>query len=163
MPELFERLCEARERVGRRVRRPAARRRAPPIGGGCKGPCGGSPPSLDEAEFLPSACPAGLREAVQAFAGQPRVQALREERAATRLAQLFQRAGQTMAAGHCERRGCPRALSTGSNRCCAATPIWRMLAERPAVLTRLLRLLGLARWPMRYLMQHPGVHRRIGR
>jgi glutamate-ammonia-ligase adenylyltransferase len=32
-----------------------------------------------------------------------------------------------------------------------------MLAERPEVLRRLLRLLGLARWPMRYLMQHPGV------
>jgi len=32
-----------------------------------------------------------------------------------------------------------------------------LLAERPAVLNRLLRLLGLARWPMRYLMRHPGV------
>jgi glutamate-ammonia-ligase adenylyltransferase len=32
-----------------------------------------------------------------------------------------------------------------------------LLAERPEVQNRLLRLLGLARWPMRYLMQHPGV------
>ena len=32
-----------------------------------------------------------------------------------------------------------------------------LLVERPAVQARLLRLLGLARWPMRYLMQHPGV------
>ncbi|TAK75621.1 MAG: glutamine-synthetase adenylyltransferase [Aquabacterium sp.] len=32
-----------------------------------------------------------------------------------------------------------------------------LLAERPQVLRRLLRLLTLARWPMRYLMQHPGV------
>ncbi|RZL07904.1 MAG: glutamine-synthetase adenylyltransferase, partial [Rubrivivax sp.] len=32
-----------------------------------------------------------------------------------------------------------------------------MLAERPEVLKRLLRLLGLARWPSRYLMAHPGV------
>jgi len=32
-----------------------------------------------------------------------------------------------------------------------------LLAERPEVLARLLRLLGLARWPMRYLMRHPGV------
>jgi glutamate-ammonia-ligase adenylyltransferase len=30
-----------------------------------------------------------------------------------------------------------------------------MLVERPEVQTRLLRLLGLARWPMRYLMLHP--------
>lgn len=32
-----------------------------------------------------------------------------------------------------------------------------LLSERPEVLKRLLRLLGLARWPMRYLMSHPGV------
>ena len=32
-----------------------------------------------------------------------------------------------------------------------------LLVERPEVQNRLLRLLGLARWPMRYLMRHPGV------
>ena len=32
-----------------------------------------------------------------------------------------------------------------------------LLVERPEVQRRLLRLLGLARWPMRYLMRHPGV------
>jgi glutamate-ammonia-ligase adenylyltransferase len=32
-----------------------------------------------------------------------------------------------------------------------------MLVERPEVQSRLLSLLGLARWPMRYLMLHPGV------
>jgi glutamate-ammonia-ligase adenylyltransferase len=32
-----------------------------------------------------------------------------------------------------------------------------MLVERPEVQNRLLSLLGLARWPMRYLMLHPGV------
>jgi glutamate-ammonia-ligase adenylyltransferase len=32
-----------------------------------------------------------------------------------------------------------------------------LLVERPEVQARLLRLLGLARWPMRYLMRHPGV------
>ena len=32
-----------------------------------------------------------------------------------------------------------------------------LLVERPEVQQRLLGLLGLARWPMRYLMQHPGV------
>jgi glutamate-ammonia-ligase adenylyltransferase len=32
-----------------------------------------------------------------------------------------------------------------------------LLLERPEVLGRLLRLLGLARWPMRYLLRHPGV------
>jgi glutamate-ammonia-ligase adenylyltransferase len=32
-----------------------------------------------------------------------------------------------------------------------------LLVERPEVQKRLLRLLGLARWPMQYLMRHPGV------
>jgi glutamate-ammonia-ligase adenylyltransferase len=32
-----------------------------------------------------------------------------------------------------------------------------LLAERPEVQRRLLRLLGMARWPMQYLMRHPGV------
>ena len=32
-----------------------------------------------------------------------------------------------------------------------------LLLERPVVHERLLRLLGVARWPARYLMQHPGV------
>jgi glutamate-ammonia-ligase adenylyltransferase len=32
-----------------------------------------------------------------------------------------------------------------------------LLVERPEVHNRLLRLLGLARWPIRYLMLHPGV------
>ena len=32
-----------------------------------------------------------------------------------------------------------------------------LLVERAEVQQRLLRLLGLARWPMRYLMRHPGV------
>ena len=32
-----------------------------------------------------------------------------------------------------------------------------MMLERPAVHERLLRLLGAAKWPARYLVQHPGV------
>src|SRR5690606_29574681 len=32
-----------------------------------------------------------------------------------------------------------------------------LLVERPGVHERLLRLLGAAKWPARYLMQHPGV------
>ena len=32
-----------------------------------------------------------------------------------------------------------------------------LLVERPGVHERLLRLLGAARWPARYLLQHPGV------
>jgi glutamate-ammonia-ligase adenylyltransferase len=32
-----------------------------------------------------------------------------------------------------------------------------LMVERPEVQRRLLRLLGMARWPMQYLMRHPGV------
>jgi glutamate-ammonia-ligase adenylyltransferase len=155
--ELLDRLCEARERVAAEF--DALLHDGRPNGGGCKG-CGGSPAGLDEAEFA-ERLPAGLREAVQAFAGRPRVQALREE-ARTRLAQLFVRAGQTMAAGDCSAEAGARFVDW-------LEPLLRrdaylaLLAERPAVLTRLLRLLGLARWPMRYLIAAPRRDRRTGR
>ena len=52
----------------------------------------------------------------------------------------------------------PRHCIDGSDAGNGCRPASRaLLAERPEVLNRLLRLLGLARWPMRYLMRHPGV------
>ncbi|MFO1252984.1 MAG: bifunctional [glutamate--ammonia ligase]-adenylyl-L-tyrosine phosphorylase/[glutamate--ammonia-ligase] adenylyltransferase [Inhella sp.] len=149
---LFERLCETRERVAAEFDALLHEGRAP--GGPCKpGSCGATP-GLDSEAFL-AALPEPLQAAVRAFAQQPRVQGLKET-AQQRLAQLFQRAAQQVAQGHCEAAAAARFVDW-------VEPLLRreaylaLLIERPAVLTRLLRLLGLARWPMRYLMQHPGV------
>ncbi|MFT7722676.1 MAG: bifunctional [glutamate--ammonia ligase]-adenylyl-L-tyrosine phosphorylase/[glutamate--ammonia-ligase] adenylyltransferase [Roseateles sp.] len=151
---LFGRLCDVRELVATEFDallheggdRPA---------GGCKGgQCGGPAPAVDGEDFL-HGLPEPLAAAVRALADGPRVQGLREE-SRQRLARLFQRAAQAVAAGECTLDAALRFVDW-------VGPLLRresylaLLVERPAVQQRLLRLLGLARWPMRYLMQHPGV------
>ncbi len=122
-------------------------------GNTCKG-CVGEAPALDSEAFTAS-LPAGLRERFGSWVTQAKVQSLRDE-SKQRLAQLVQRLVVS--------------VDDGQSSCDAAIrfidwldPLLRrdsylaLLAERPAVQERLLRLLGLARWPMRYLMLHPAV------
>jgi glutamate-ammonia-ligase adenylyltransferase len=111
-------------------------------------------PQLDS-EVLVDRLPEALGERVRRFIQQPRVVSLREE-TRVRLAKLFQRAADDTAAGHCTPDAATRFVDW-------IEPLLRretylaLLVERPGVQRRLLRLLGLARWPMRYLMLHPGV------
>ena len=66
------------------------------------------------------------------------------------------RTGQTLRAGECSEAAALRFIDW-------MEPLLRresylaLLLERPDVQRRLLRLLDLARWPMQYLMRHPGV------
>ncbi|MFN3302760.1 MAG: bifunctional [glutamate--ammonia ligase]-adenylyl-L-tyrosine phosphorylase/[glutamate--ammonia-ligase] adenylyltransferase [Roseateles sp.] len=151
--ELFEQLGEVRELVATEFDALLHEGGKPP--GGCKGgQCGGPKPAVDGEEFL-QGLPEPLAAAVRALADTPRVQGLREE-SRQRLAKLFQRAAQAVAAEECSLDAAVRFVDW-------VGPLLRresylaLLVERPAVQQRLLRLLGLARWPMRYLMQHPGV------
>jgi [glutamine synthetase] adenylyltransferase / [glutamine synthetase]-adenylyl-L-tyrosine phosphorylase len=160
--ELLDRLGEHREFVatefdallhdGRGPQRSAAN--------GCSA-CGTAAPSL-EAPGLCSDLPPNLAERLQRFIALPRV-ALLPDAGRARLARLVTRALESR--GDLGDRG-----DVGGMGDVAVMrfldwiePLLRrdsylaLLAERPAVLNRLLRLLGLARWPMRYLMQHPGV------
>jgi glutamate-ammonia-ligase adenylyltransferase len=150
--ELFEKLGEVRELVATEF---DALLHGAPQPGGCKGgQCGGPKPAVDGEEFL-QGLPEPLAAAVRALAETPRVQGLREE-SRQRLAKLFHRAAQAVAAEECSLDAAVRFVDW-------VGPLMRresylaLLVERPAVQQRLLRLLGLARWPMRYLMQHPGV------
>jgi len=152
--ELFEQLGEVRELVATEFDA-LLHEGDKPSGGGCKGgQCGGPKPAVDGEAFL-AGLPAPLAAAVRALADTPRVQGLREE-SRQRLARLFQRAAQAVAAEECSLDAALRFVDW-------VGPLLRresylaLLVERPAVQQRLLRLLGLARWPMRYLMQHPGV------
>ncbi|MBI3348925.1 MAG: bifunctional [glutamate--ammonia ligase]-adenylyl-L-tyrosine phosphorylase/[glutamate--ammonia-ligase] adenylyltransferase [Burkholderiales bacterium] len=151
--ELFEQLGEVRELVATEFDALLHEGGKPP--GACKGgQCGGPKPAVDGEDFL-NGLPAPLAAAVRALAETPRVQGLREE-SRQRLARLFQRAAQAVAAEECSLDAALRFVDW-------VGPLLRresylaLLVERPAVQARLLRLLGLARWPMRYLMQHPGV------
>jgi glutamate-ammonia-ligase adenylyltransferase len=121
--------------------------------GGCKN-CGGPPPALDSEAFAEN-LPGELAERVRHLCAQPKIQALREESKA-RLARLIGRAAQAARSGDCTMDAATRFVDW-------VEPLLRresylaLLVERPEVQHRLLRLLGLARWPMRYLMRHPGV------
>ncbi|MCE4557432.1 bifunctional [glutamate--ammonia ligase]-adenylyl-L-tyrosine phosphorylase/[glutamate--ammonia-ligase] adenylyltransferase [Pelomonas cellulosilytica] len=151
--ELFEQLGEVRELVATEFDALLHEGGKPP--GSCKGgQCGGPKPAVDAEDFL-AGLPAPLAAAVRTLAESPRVQGLREE-SRHRLGKLFQRASQAVEAGECSLDAALRFVDW-------VEPLLRresylaLLVERPAVQARLLRLLGLARWPMRYLMQHPGV------
>ncbi|HEY8880258.1 MAG TPA: bifunctional [glutamate--ammonia ligase]-adenylyl-L-tyrosine phosphorylase/[glutamate--ammonia-ligase] adenylyltransferase [Roseateles sp.] len=151
--ELFEQLGEVRELVATEFDSLLHEGGKPQ--GGCKGgQCGGPKPAVDGEDFL-NGLPPQLATAVRALADTPRVQGLREE-SRQRLAKLFHRAAQAVAAEECSLDAALRFVDW-------VGPLLRresylaLLVERPAVQQRLLRLLGLARWPMRYLMQHPGV------
>jgi glutamate-ammonia-ligase adenylyltransferase len=96
-----------------------------------------------------------LRERVARWPDHPRVRALREE-GRQRLLRLVQRTQSWVDEG---RVGEPAAVRWSD----WIEPLLRresylaLLVERPAVHEQLLRLLGAARWPARYLLQHPGV------
>ncbi|WP_369973919.1 bifunctional [glutamate--ammonia ligase]-adenylyl-L-tyrosine phosphorylase/[glutamate--ammonia-ligase] adenylyltransferase [Pelomonas sp. KK5] len=152
--QLMDQLLEVREVVATEFDALLHDGRAPSTAnGGCKG-CAGPALPVDTEEFLDKLQPE-LATAVRRWAQQPRVQGLKEE-SRLRLAKLVGRAGRAVHEGTCSLDAAIRFVDW-------MEPLLRresylaLLVERPAVQERLLRLLGLARWPMRYLMLHPGV------
>ena len=125
----------------------------------CKG-CGkgavAAPQDLDELfEKLSSSWPDRFRARVEMWRVHPRVLGLRDD-ARARLTRLVQRTAQWLLEGKVGEEAALRMIDW-------IEPLLRresylaLLVERPAVHERLLRLLGAAKWPARYLLQHPGV------
>ena len=154
--ELLDRLGEVREFVATEFdallhdgRAPAAKSAA---SAGCKG-CG-TPKAIDSDAFL-EALPEELAARVKPWRDQARINMLRDD-SKLRLSRLVHRAATAVKEGRCTMDAATRFVDW-------IEPLLRresylaMLVERPEVHNRLLRLLGLARWPMRYLMLHPGV------
>ena len=94
-------------------------------------------------------------ERLASWPDNPRVQALRDD-ARGRLMRLLQRTAQWLDEGRISEEAVLRMVDW-------IEPLLRresylaLMLERPSVHERLLRLLGAARWPARYLLQHPGV------
>ena len=115
----------------------------------------GPPPQPVDAETFIAQLPPELAARVRPLCEQPKIRLLKDE-SKVRLAGLVSRAAQAVAKGHCTLHAAILFVDW-------LEPLLRresylaLLAERPEVQNRLLRLLGLARWPMRYLMLHPGV------
>jgi glutamate-ammonia-ligase adenylyltransferase len=155
--ELLDRLGETREFVAMEFDALLHDGRTPVPGtdgnGGCRS-CGTEPKPVDSDAFLEQ-LPEALAARVRSLRGQPRIAMLRDD-SKLRLARLIQRAARAAAEDRCT-------LAAATHFIDWLEPLLRresylaMLVERPEVQNRLLRLLGLARWPMRYLMRHPGV------
>ena len=126
---------------------------AKPCNGGCAGPNAGS--AAPELETLLEELPPGLRSRVAEWRTNPRIEALREETRA-RLFRLVQRTGQWMRDGSIRDEAAVRLINWFESLLRRESYL-ALLLERPAVHEQLLHLLGAARWPARYLLQHPGV------
>ena len=122
-------------------------------GAGCRS-C--SPPAhpVDSEAFLEQ-LPPELAARVRPLCDLPKIRMLRDV-SKVRLARLVTRAAHAVSEGRCTLHAATLFVDW-------LEPLLRresylaLLIERPEVQNRLLRLLGLARWPMRYLMLHPGV------
>ena len=120
---------------------------------GCRS-CSPAPLPIDS-EALLETLPTELAERLRTWARQPRVLGLRDQ-SRLRLGRLMQKTGAALLAGDCSSAAALRFVDW-------VEPLLRrenylaLLLERPEVHQRLLRLLGMARWPMQDLMRHPGV------
>ena len=126
-----------------------------------KGNCGGpkaardgnaSAPDLDD---LLQTLPEKFRERVAQWRTHPRVLALRED-ARNRLSRLVQRTAQWLREGKVSEDAALR-IADWIEPLLRRESYLALLLERPTVHERLLRMLGAAKWPARYLLQHPGV------
>ena len=113
-------------------------------------------PALDDLlEHLSGQWPERLKIRLQQWRSHPKVLALRDE-SRSRLSLLVQRTALWLGEGSVTEEAALRIMDW-------IEPLLRresylaLLLERPQVHQRLLRLLGAARWPARYLLLHPGV------
>ncbi len=156
--QLLDLLGAAREVVAQEFDALLHEGRTPAPGGRgsvCRnGSCGEPPPPIDSEAFL-ATLPQELAGRVRPWLDHPRFKALRDDSKA-RLGRLVTRVASAVESGGCTMAGAVRFIDW-------LEPLLRresylaLLVERPEVQDRLLRLLGLAIWPMRYLMRHPGV------
>jgi glutamate-ammonia-ligase adenylyltransferase len=120
----------------------------------CNGPKNGKGPAPD-LDALLEQLPAQLRERVALWQRHPRVLALRDD-ARARLSRLVARTAQWLEMGRVSEEAALR-MADWIEPLLRRESYLALLLERPGVHERLLRVLGAARWPARYLLQHPGV------
>ena len=115
-------------------------------------------PSLESAptlEALLQRFAPPVRQRLQSWASHPRVLGLREQ-ASARLMHLLDRTADWLEEGRISEAAVLR-LADWIEPVLRRESYLALLMERPAVHERLLRVLGAARWPARYVQQHPGV------
>jgi len=119
----------------------------------CKG-CTPKNDYVDLASLLPD-LNERLRERVMHWCEQPRIRALRDD-SVQRLLKLLQRTNAWIDDGRVTEEAAVR-WSDWIEPLLRRESYLALLIERPRVHEQLMRLLGMARWPAKYLQQHPGV------
>ena len=122
---------------------------------GCNGNGKAAAPDASDFAVLLDAAQGKFRERLSSWQTHPRVLALREESRA-KLGRLILRTAQWVAEGRVSEDAAVR-LSDWIEPLLRRESYLALLLERPNVHERLLRMLGAAKWPARYLLQHPGV------
>ena len=123
--------------------------------GMCGGPRAPQKTPAPELDTLIEQIPPLMAARVAEWREHPKVRGLRDE-ARSRLFRLVQQTAQRVSQGLLEETAAIRFINW-------LEPLLRresylaLLLERPSVIDRLLHLLGAAKWPARYLLQHPGV------
>jgi [glutamine synthetase] adenylyltransferase / [glutamine synthetase]-adenylyl-L-tyrosine phosphorylase len=120
-----------------------------------KGCPGGARAASDDLDSVLQGLPPAFAERVTQWAEHPRVLALRDD-ARQRLVRLVQRTGAWLEEGRVTELAALR-MADWIEPLLRRESYLALLQERPSVHERLLRLLGAARWPARYLQAHPGV------
>jgi glutamate-ammonia-ligase adenylyltransferase len=120
---------------------------------GCKGKA--AAPDASDFDVLLTHAQGAFRDRLSSWQTHPRVLALRDESRA-RLGRLVLRTAQWVAEGHVTEQAAVR-LADWMEPLLRRESYLALLLERPNVHERLLRMLGAARWPARYLLKYPGV------
>ena len=131
-----------------------------PTNGGCNGKgCQKNGASgrnaTDDLQSVLEQLPAAFAARVGQWCEHPRVLALRED-TRVRLVRLVQRTGAWLDEGRVSEEAALR-MTDWIEPLLRRESYLALLQERPSVHERLLRLLGAAKWPARYLIKHPGV------
>ncbi|WP_083240101.1 bifunctional [glutamate--ammonia ligase]-adenylyl-L-tyrosine phosphorylase/[glutamate--ammonia-ligase] adenylyltransferase [Hydrogenophaga sp. RAC07] len=127
-----------------------------PTNGGCNGKgCNGKSGPTDDLQSVLAQLPQAFAARVAQWREHPRVLALKED-SRFRLVRLVQRTGAWLEEGRVSEEAALR-MADWIEPMLRRDSYLALLQERPSVHERLLRLLGAAKWPARYLLQHPGV------
>ncbi len=125
-------------------------------GKGCNGKNGSAPRnSVEDLQSVLAQLPVAFAAKVAQWCEHPRVLALKED-SRMRLVRLVQRTGAWLEEGRVSEEAALR-MADWIEPLLRRDSYLALLQERPSVHERLLRLLGAAKWPARYLLQHPGV------
>lgn len=125
-------------------------------GKGCNGKNGSAPrTAADDLQSVLAQLPLAFAAKVSQWREHPRVLALKED-SRLRLVRLVQRTGAWLKEGRVSEEAALR-MADWIEPLLRRDSYLALLQERPSVHERLLRLLGAAKWPARYLLQHPGV------